>query len=265
MARKISLIGVIFFIVTTSYAVTQLYLLPQEMLTVVGVTDHKLVEEAANAMNHVNWVLSIDLCIVLVLIVALSFDNLKSRDGNIVYVEKSSFVKEKSSQNDEEGAENSNLNLLVLKNEIESEGDIKEKLENSFQLLCKQLHVGVGALYQAQVKGDFRCLELKSSYAFCLPDGDALEYKFGEGLVGQAAKSNREFIIDEVPENYMQVTSGLGSKQPSFLTILPIVYENDVLGVIELGSFRKYNAKELEYIREANALLAIHIPQLQYA
>ncbi len=61
----------------------------------------------------------------------------------------------------------------------------------------------------------------------------------GEGLHGQVIKDKRAKEIDEVPEEYLEVSSGTGSTQPTYIYFLPLVDVdgNDIF--IEIASFKK--------------------------
>ena len=59
----------------------------------------------------------------------------------------------------------------------------------------------------------------------------------GEGLAGQAALSRRCMFLDEVPDSYFRIGSGLGAARPSALAVLPVVTRGTTTAVIEVGGF----------------------------
>ncbi|WP_374723837.1 response regulator [Calidifontibacillus erzurumensis] len=63
----------------------------------------------------------------------------------------------------------------------------------------------------------------------------------GEGLLGQAVLENRMISLDQVPENYIKIRSGLGESTPRYVKIIPISYEGKVIAVFELASFYPFN------------------------
>ncbi len=63
------------------------------------------------------------------------------------------------------------------------------------------------------------------------------EYKLGEGLIGQVAKDKKILYIDNVPEGYIEILSGLGKGSPHYLTLLPLVKDNITVAVVEFASF----------------------------
>ena len=83
------------------------------------------------------------------------------------------------------------------------------------------------------------------------------EFQIGEGLVGQAAKTNEYIHLSEFPEGYIQVESGLGSSAPRDLIVFPISHEDRVVGVLELGSFHAISEREIEFLDQAGESIAI--------
>ncbi len=85
-------------------------------------------------------------------------------------------------------------------------------------------------------------LELRLVGAYGHPDGDSpsTRFRIGQSLVGQAARSRRAIVVDDVPPGYATISSGLGATAPTSLIVLPIVVEDQVLGVIELASVRGF-------------------------
>src|SRR5438046_422387 len=69
--------------------------------------------------------------------------------------------------------------------------------------------------------------------------GETIE--LGEGLVGQCALERQKMLITNVPSDFFRINSGLGDALPRSLLILPIVFEGQVKGVLELSSFESFN------------------------
>ncbi|WP_345713812.1 ATP-binding protein, partial [Kineococcus glutinatus] len=80
--------------------------------------------------------------------------------------------------------------------------------------------------------------------------GDDVAFVPGEGLVGQAALDKRPIRVRDVPADYLHVRSGLGRGAPAELVVLPILFEEEVLGVIELASFRRYEDLHATFLEQ---------------
>ncbi|MEV0371130.1 HAMP domain-containing protein [Streptomyces sp. NPDC050636] len=70
----------------------------------------------------------------------------------------------------------------------------------------------------------------------------------GWGLITQAAMEKKRVLVEAVPPDYITIRSGLGAAPPASVVILPIIFEDRVLGVIELASFSKFSDVHLAFI-----------------
>ncbi|WP_247746592.1 HAMP domain-containing protein, partial [Streptomyces oryzae] len=68
------------------------------------------------------------------------------------------------------------------------------------------------------------------------------------GLLTQAVAEKKRILIEDAPADYVQVESGLGSAPAAHILILPILFEDRALGVIEVASFSKFNDVYLTFI-----------------
>jgi signal transduction histidine kinase/CheY-like chemotaxis protein/HAMP domain-containing protein len=84
-------------------------------------------------------------------------------------------------------------------------------------------------------------LELLASYGIKQRRRVPKRFAVGEGLVGQCAAEKRRIRVEDVPAEYMQITSGLGSAAPRDLLVLPVLFEGQVNAVIELASFSRFS------------------------
>jgi HAMP domain-containing protein/signal transduction histidine kinase/ActR/RegA family two-component response regulator len=69
----------------------------------------------------------------------------------------------------------------------------------------------------------------------------------GHGLVGQAAVEQRRMLITEAPKDFIKINSGLGEAAPASVIILPVLFEDQLLGVIELASFSRFSDVHLAF------------------
>src|SRR5262249_821925 len=63
----------------------------------------------------------------------------------------------------------------------------------------------------------------------------------GEGLVGQCALEKQKILLTNVPVDYIRIASGLGAAPPRNILVLPVIFEGDVKGILELASFERFN------------------------
>jgi len=83
-----------------------------------------------------------------------------------------------------------------------------------------------------------------------------VNFKMGEGLVGRAAYEKLTIYMTEVPQNYVKVTSGLGEANPNCVLLVPLVADQEVVGVIELVSFNAFEKYQIEFVEKLAVNLA---------
>ncbi len=127
-------------------------------------------------------------------------------------------------------------------------GDEEAVFTQVLAQVCRKVEGSLAAAYRT-VRIDERAnVELFASYAYSVPEGDTVTYRFGEGLVGQVAKQGRGVFIDEVPNGYINILSGLGRATPTYLMIHPLKHDEGVVGVVEIASFTKFTMRQKEYV-----------------
>lgn len=132
----------------------------------------------------------------------------------------------------------------------------KEILEKGLEAICKQLDAGQGAAYVTKNEGDTRLVELKAGFAFSVNENAAQRYTFGEGLIGQAAANGQLLYLDEIPEGYIKIISGLGSASPRYLIIAPVKNENQTTAILEIASFTPFTEEKRKFIEQSGQLIA---------
>ncbi|MGK7390018.1 MAG: GAF domain-containing protein [Candidatus Cyclobacteriaceae bacterium M2_1C_046] len=163
----------------------------------------------------------------------------KNEDANIVYVEKTrKEQKEEEERNEQAEGKKAKLERKALDKYLSSnKPDNQKNLNELLNHICKNLEASQGAFYIKEHQGDVRTVVLKASYAMAIAESEVISFEFGEGLVGQVAKEQKLIYLDEVPEGYLKVISGLGKSSPSYILILPVASEDELLGVVEIASF----------------------------
>ena len=121
--------------------------------------------------------------------------------------------------------------------------------------LARYLDAHVGALYARDDDGRLRCVAGFATEA-ALP---IRTFAPGEGLVGQAVSSNRALHVRDVPDGYLNVSSGLGTRKPRELVVAPVATEGSVNGVIELGFVHTTHPSDLELLDLLTERIAIAI------
>ncbi len=117
---------------------------------------------------------------------------------------------------------------------------------SALQFVARYLDAAVAALYVREDDGSLRRV---AAYGFSKDYEDTGQsFYSAEGLVGQAALENRVLQLDDLPDNYLKVTSGLGQGSPSHVLVVPVQNEGQVNGVVELGFLRPLGPRDLEFV-----------------
>ncbi|HKB31047.1 MAG TPA: HAMP domain-containing protein, partial [Streptosporangiaceae bacterium] len=87
----------------------------------------------------------------------------------------------------------------------------------------------------------------------------AAQFAFGEGLVGQAAVEGKPILITRVPTGYITVGSGLGEAAPASIAVLPILFEDQVLGVLELASLQQFTDTHMAFFDQFVGTIGVTI------
>ncbi len=88
--------------------------------------------------------------------------------------------------------------------------------------------------------------------------------ELNEGLVGACFTERESIYITDIPENYIQIRTGLGGALPKNIYLAPIKYEFKVFGVIELASFELFEDHHKELIDQVAQSLAVSLSTHSY-
>lgn len=89
---------------------------------------------------------------------------------------------------------------------------------------------------------------LTASYAFHRRKGLPNSYGLGDGLVGQCALEGVRIEVTDVGDDYVEITSGLGKSRPMSLLLVPVKFESEVVGVIELAALRLFSEEDTDLL-----------------
>jgi len=121
--------------------------------------------------------------------------------------------------------------ILAELGHFESKKELADKL---LSLLAKEFNLVQGLLfYKDHTDETYKMLGRYAYYS----DEDPREFKAGDGISGQVIKDKKILNINNIPDNYITVLSGLGKGSPKHLVLMPIIYNDTVVALAELASF----------------------------
>ena len=178
-----------------------------------------------------------------------------ARYKNEVIVYRDKQIDQTTSEAENTGTSQTTISLDTVSNSIRLAKGQKEILQSGLQAICKQLDAGQGAIYVTNASDSIRKVELQAGYALSIGESNTISYEYGEGLIGQAASGGTTLYVDEVPEGYVKIISGLGSASPRHLLIVPMKKNNQVLGVMEIASFTPITDDQRKFVEESAQLI----------
>lgn len=144
-------------------------------------------------------------------------------------------------------------------------GEILRNNVNNLDQLCDQviselvtyMKANQGAIFIEEMREENeKVLELKAALAYERKKYFEKTVAIGQGLVGQAYLEANPILLTDVPSDYVNITSGLGKATPRCIILIPLKSNEDVVGVIEMASFRKFSELEIEFMKRVGESIA---------
>ncbi|HYD52262.1 MAG TPA: HAMP domain-containing protein [Gemmatimonadaceae bacterium] len=143
----------------------------------------------------------------------------------------------------------------------------QKDLESVSRLIMSELTPLVsahhGAFFIMDGENQQALLRLIASYAYRARKHVANRFGLGEGLVGQAALEKQPILLQNVPDDYIQITSGLGEAPPRNIIVLPILFEGEVKAVIELASFLPFSQIHQTFLDQLAESIGVVLNMIQ--
>src|SRR5690606_8753353 len=149
-------------------------------------------------------------------------------------------------------------NLARLSGLLQGRRDLNELARLIMTEVTPLVDAQHGACYLPEDENDTETFRLYAGYGY-QPSEERRRITAGQGLAGEAIAQRKELIVHNVPGDYVRIESGLGEAPPLSLAIFPIVSEDRVLGVIELGSYGTFREIHLNFLRQLVSLLSATI------
>nr|WP_237552748.1 HAMP domain-containing protein [Streptomyces sp. SID5789] len=111
---------------------------------------------------------------------------------------------------------------------------------------------------QAGAQEDQYELRMLGSYGYSMGSMPT-SFRPGEALVGTAAEEKRTILVENAPSGYLKISSGLGEAPPAQVIVLPVLFEGQVLGVIELASFTPFTQIQKDFLNQIAEMIATSV------
>ena len=135
------------------------------------------------------------------------------------------------------------------------------------QLILSELAPVVGVqqaeFYVLSTVNDTPQLRLFASYASGGQPTHGKVVNLGEGLVGQCAIDKERILLTNVPSAAFRVASGLSENAAMDVMVLPVVFEGEVRGVLELASLQRFNPVHEAFLAQLTESIGIVINTIE--
>jgi CheY-like chemotaxis protein/HAMP domain-containing protein/GAF domain-containing protein len=155
-----------------------------------------------------------------------------------------------------------NSNLARFSGMMQGQRD----LQTVSRLIMSELTPLVGAGYGGFFLMDDGAdpgLRLIASYGLKERKTSANRFGLGESLVGQAALEKQSIVLAEPPSDYVQIASGLGEATPRAVIVMPVLFEDQVMAVVELASFQSFSDVQRAFLDQLGETIGIVLNTIQ--
>ncbi len=141
----------------------------------------------------------------------------------------------------------------ILRNHVDSLETLSDKV---IEKLVSYLKANQGGIFIIEETNGKQLLKMQACRAYERRKFVQREIQIGEGLLGQAVLEKEITLMTEIPDGYLNITSGLGIASPQNLIIVPLKSNEEVIGVIELASFKEFDETDIEFLEKVSESIA---------
>ena len=143
------------------------------------------------------------------------------------------------------------------------QNDVDVFYDEIIKFVVKYLHANQGTIFELDEQEKEGILELKACYAYDRKKYINKKINLGEGLIGQTVLEKDYTYLTDVPNDYVNITSGLGGATPNCVLIFPLMYNEKVYGVIEIASFKVLLDYEVNFALKIGESIAASVSNLK--
>jgi HAMP domain-containing protein/signal transduction histidine kinase/CheY-like chemotaxis protein len=148
-------------------------------------------------------------------------------------------------------------NLAKFSRMLQGQRDLTNVGRMVLSELCPVVAARQAEFYVLDSSEDQTQLKLLASYASEAKDERGKRFVLGQGLIGQCAMEKEKIEINNLPTDYLRITSGLGDASPRSILVLPLIFEGQVRGVLELASFQGFSPTHQTFLDQLTESIGI--------
>ena len=136
----------------------------------------------------------------------------------------------------------------VAEAERVSSGNPEDLAFNLVRSIVNYTNAVMGGIYTYDE--EFEIVEFVAAYAYGNRKLIKKVFKKGEGLVGTCVVERKKIELNKVPDDYLKISTGLGSGSPGYLVIIPVFFQDKINSVIEIAFYNKPEDHVIEFIEQ---------------
>lgn len=141
--------------------------------------------------------------------------------------------------------------------------DVEVLADRFITRLAPMMGASLAAFYVRRGEGDNMRFVKLASFAGDGENAGRREFRMGEGLIGQCALERRIEFIDSIPEDFHLVTTGLGEVNPKSIVMAPVIFEDEVVAMVELASLENFSKLQKHFLNQVLDNLGITINNVE--
>jgi len=159
-------------------------------------------------------------------------------------------------------SEGLNSIVRILSDKSENINELSNKI---ITFLVTYVKAAQGALFISVNSENSKSLQLIAGYGINLNNAEKQNINFGDGLIGTCAIEKKVIYLENITDSYFEISSFLGKAQPACLLIIPLLIEDKIYGVIEIGAFQKFDNYIKEFITDVSENISNTLFKLEVA
>jgi len=153
----------------------------------------------------------------------------------------------------------SKLNDILRANEAKDTSGFYMKI---LHFIIKYVGLNQGGMFLLDGHEEDLYLNCVACYAYDRKKYNKKKIGITEGLIGQCFYEKDIVIINEMPQNYINITSGLGDAPPDYLALFPLINNEEIIGVLEFATFGELDKYKIEFLKKGTEAFASTINNL---
>lgn len=151
-------------------------------------------------------------------------------------------------------------------------GAVLRETSNDLETLSYSVVSELAKYLKSQLVGIFviddsdqnnKFIEQTGAFAYGRKKFADIKLEWGEGLVGACILEQKTVFLKDVTDGYVQITSGLGKANPRSVLIVPLIFNEEVFGALEIASLKVFEEFEVEFVEKVAESIASTISSLK--